>query len=117
MSTHKGRQAEECAVRFLKRRGYRILSRNVRLGRGEIDIIARSQDLLVFIEVKQRNRREAGLLAMHRDKCTRLVSAANAYLGRHPRMARLQSRFDLIILMPGRLWSRIEHIQDVIRLT
>ncbi len=117
MSTQKGRKAEECAARYLQRRGFHILSRNVRLGRGELDIVARNGDVLAFVEVKARNEREAALLAMHKDKCTRLVSAARAWLGRHPKLAQLQSRFDLIILTPGRLRMHIEHLQDIIRLT
>ncbi len=117
MSTHKGRLAEDRAARYLKRKGYDIVARNVRLGRGEIDIVARQRDILTFVEVKKRNRREEGLLAMHTDKCTRLVSAASVYLGRHPELARLQSRFDLIILTPGRLRTHIEHMQDVIQIT
>lgn len=117
MSTHKGRQAEERAARYLKRKGFHILSRNVRLGRGELDIVARHKDVLAFVEVKARNEREAALLAMHEDKCTRLVSAAKGWLSRHPKLAQLQSRFDLIILTPGRWRMRIEHIQDIIRIT
>ena len=117
MSTQIGRQAEDAASRYLARRGYEILSRNVRLGRGEIDIVARRQDILAFVEVKKRNSREEGMLAMHKDKCTRLVSATTAYIGCHPKLAQLQSRFDLIILTPGRLRTKIEHMQDVIQIT
>jgi len=117
MSTQKGRKAEECAARFLRRKGYSILAHNVRLGRGELDIVARNHDMLIFVEVKLRDRREAALLAMHADKRRRIVSAARAWTGRHPELGRLQSRFDLIILTPRRWRMHIEHMEDIIRIT
>lgn len=49
-----GRKAENKAARYLKKRGYRILERNFRTRSGEIDIIAREGESLVFIEVKAR---------------------------------------------------------------
>jgi len=50
-----GAKGEEIAVRYLKRRGYRIIERNYRIRLGEIDIIAEQGDDLVFIEVKTRS--------------------------------------------------------------
>lgn len=50
-----GTRGEDIAVDYLNRKGYRILTRNFRFGRGEIDIIAEDQDVLVFIEVKSRS--------------------------------------------------------------
>lgn len=49
-----GLRGEDLAVRHLKRLGYRILDRNVLLGRYEIDIIAREGDTVAFVEVKTR---------------------------------------------------------------
>jgi putative endonuclease len=49
-----GTRGEDLAVRHLKRSGYRILDRNVQLGRYEIDIIAREGDTVAFVEVKTR---------------------------------------------------------------
>ena len=48
MSTAKGQVGEERASRYLKRRGYKVIDRNVRAGRGELDIVARKDDLLFF---------------------------------------------------------------------
>ncbi|PIQ81757.1 MAG: hypothetical protein COV76_07635 [Candidatus Omnitrophica bacterium CG11_big_fil_rev_8_21_14_0_20_64_10] len=47
-----GRRGEEAAARFLTRSGYRILERNVRVGRGEVDLIARQGGFICFVEVK-----------------------------------------------------------------
>ena len=49
-----GKKGEEIAIRFLKKKGYRILERNYVCKMGEMDIIAREKDTLAFIEVKTR---------------------------------------------------------------
>ena len=50
-----GQTAEEVAVCFLEEKGFSIDKRNVRFGRAEVDIIARNDHLLVFVEVKMRS--------------------------------------------------------------
>jgi len=118
VSTEKGRRGEARAARYLKRRGYKVVDRNVRAGRGELDIVSLKNDTLVFVEVKAHQSRDQGLLAVNDDKCKRLRSAANAYLGKRPEFTGLQCRFDLIILTPrGGInpFPRIEHLQDVFR--
>jgi len=120
MSTATGQRGEQAACKYLQHHGYQILARNVRLARGELDIIARKQQILAFIEVKTHRNRESSLLALTPDKCHRLQSAANAWLGLHTQYATLQCRFDLIMLTPRDGWLKwpayqIEHIRDIIR--
>ncbi len=115
MSTEKGRKAEDRAALYLRIRGYRIVDRNARAGRGELDIVAVKDGILAFIEVKMRPDRDAGLLSVHTDKQRRLRSAAAAWLVRHAAFQHLQCRYDLIILTPGRFRSRIEYLQDAFR--
>ncbi len=120
MSTKQGQRGEERASRYLQHRGFSILDRNIRLGRGELDIVARRGDLVVFVEVKAHKSRHASLLAMHPDKCSRLQSAAETWLSRHANLAQCQCRFDLIILtprvgLPTWVSPRIEHMEDIIR--
>jgi len=115
VSTKRGREAEERAARHLRRHGYCILDRNIRAGRGELDIVARKDGILAFVEVKLRPSRDEGLLAVHADKQARLRSAGAAWRSWHPALVPLQCRFDLIILTPGRLRLRIEHLRDVFR--
>ena len=55
-----GRAAEEAAARHLEARGWRLLGRNVRVGRGELDIIARRGPVLAFVEVKARRTHNCG---------------------------------------------------------
>lgn len=52
-----GRRAEDHACRYLEKKGYRIAARNVRSGRGEVDIIARGGDTLAIVEVRSRRER------------------------------------------------------------
>jgi len=120
VTTKQGQAGEDRAVRYLQHRGYTILGRNIRLGRGELDIIAQCNELLVFVEVKAHKSRQSGLLAMHPDKCARLQSAAESWLSRHLDYSHLQCRFDLIMITPRiglPLWvpPRIEHMEDIIR--
>lgn len=50
----KGRRGEDAAAEFLERAGYRIVRRNLRLPGGEIDLVCRAGDVVVFVEVKTR---------------------------------------------------------------
>jgi putative endonuclease len=52
MKKDKGKIGEDIAVKFLSRKGYKILKRNYRYGHGEIDIIAMDKDVLIFVEVR-----------------------------------------------------------------
>src|SRR5689334_13579858 len=56
-----GNYGEELACKFLKEKGYKILERNYRIRGGEIDIITREEDYLVFVEVKTRYSHDFGL--------------------------------------------------------
>jgi putative endonuclease len=71
----RGARGEKLACRFLKRSGYKILFRNFR-GRsgGEIDVVCRDHDTLVFVEVKTRAREDFGrpFAAVDRDKRKRI---------------------------------------------
>ncbi len=81
-----GRRGERLAARFLRKRGLRVLLRNVRCGRGEIDIIALDGETLVFVEVKSRTpaSRSENLEKIDRRKTVALARACRHYL-RHTR--------------------------------
>ena len=78
-----GTKGENLACRFLRRNGYKILYRNFR-GRtgGEIDIVCRERDTLVFVEVKSRTREDFGrpLDAVDRNKQKRISRGGLAWL-------------------------------------
>jgi putative endonuclease len=94
-----GKTGEDLAVAELERRGYAILARRYRTNRGEIDIVARDGDTIVFIEVKARLTAEFGRAAeaVTRRKQRRLVRMAAEYLARR-RLARCPCRFDVVAI-------------------
>lgn len=93
-----GAWGETCAAAFLKAQGYTVVGRNVRPNRrDEIDIIARTAESLVFVEVKTRRREDFGcpLMAVDQDKRHALNRAAAAYL-RKAKYPDLFYRFDVV---------------------
>ncbi len=95
-----GREGEAQAALFLETRGYRIIARNVRVDRIEIDLIARRGGLLVFVEVKSRRASCHGDAAEAVDerKQRRIRRGAHAWLSTKPVEARGtgQRRFDVV---------------------
>lgn len=85
------------AARYVRRRGYRLLNMRYRARDGEIDLIARDGDTIVFIEVKARSAGElgAGVAAVTADKRRRLRHAADAYLSRKG-LRDAPCRFDIL---------------------
>src|SRR5438093_13037216 len=77
-----GEEGERAASRFLEARGYRILERNYRTRRGEIDLIAEDGRILVFVEVKVRldDRFGGPAAAITRAKQARIARLAEQYL-------------------------------------
>jgi putative endonuclease len=97
-----GDKGEDLAVATLKKRGYKVLERNYRTPLGEIDLIARHQKVLVFIEVKTRTsaRFGAGQEAVHYGKQARYRRLADYYL-KQKRLGEIAVRFDVV----GILWQ------------
>lgn len=81
-----GRRGERLACRFLRRQGLRVLARNARAGRGEIDIIAHDGSSLVFVEVKSRTAavraEQTGLEKMDARKSRALRQSCRRYVRR-----------------------------------
>lgn len=102
-----GRLGEDAAARHLEARGYRIVARNVRADRVELDLIARCGSVLVFVEVKSRRGAGHGQAAEAVDprKQRRLRHGAQAWLAIRPSEARgaLRHRFDVVtcVLLDG----------------
>ncbi len=95
----EGRRGEDAAYDFLKRRGYRIVSRNYRSreGRGEIDLVAWDGGELVFVEVKTRKNSDFGgpLEAVDGEKKELLIRTAQEY-ARRAGAAHDCIRFDVV---------------------
>ncbi len=113
-SYEAGREGEEAAVVYLRRAGYRILERNFRSQQGEVDIIAREKDFLVFVEVKSYSFRSLGSPAgaVRKNKKQSVVHAAQTYLYKH-KIVNIYSRFDVITLYLRPDGSRaLEHYKN-----
>ena len=108
---HLGRHGEELAARHFERRGYTILARNYRTPIGELDIIARDRQHLIFIEVKTRRTTRFGVPAeaVGAHKQRQIVRAAQWYLASTPH-SELQPRFDVISVIAGPGEPVITHI-------
>jgi len=108
-----GKQGEEIAIRFLKKKGYRILLRNYVCKMGEMDIIAREKDTLVFVEVKTRTSTEFGppQLAVNSRKQRQLSKVALNYLN-EKRLKDVKARFDVVAILLGQKGEEIELIKD-----
>lgn len=97
-----GRQGERLAARFLRRQGFRILRRNCRARGGEIDLIARDGDEVVFVEVKTRTSRQWGDPedSVTPTKQRRISLAASSFADRY-RLHTRPLRFDVVaVLLP-----------------
>ena len=94
-----GDEGERAAARFLEGRGYRILERNYRTRRGEIDLIAQDGRILVFVEVKVRldDRFGGPAAAITRAKQARIARLAQQYLAWR-RVGDRTCRFDVVLI-------------------
>lgn len=109
-----GKEAEAAAERLLRQKGYRILERNVRIGRGELDIVARSGETVIFVEVKARRTDRYGGVAhaVTARKERQLIQLAARYLARR-RLERQPCRFDVLLYDAGDPASpMLEHIEN-----
>jgi putative endonuclease len=110
-----GRWGEKVASRFLKSQGYRILHRNYVTSVGEIDLVAREGDVLVFVEVKTRTSDDFGgpLLAVDRAKQRKLGLLARSFLARK-RLGEVPCRFDVVgvLFHEDRKDPEIELVRD-----
>ncbi len=109
-----GRKGENLAADYLKQHGFSIVMRNYRQKTGEIDIIARDGDCLVFVEVKTRNSVQYGMPyeAVTPRKQMQISRTALDYLTRN-KLADQAARFDIIsILIKKDGKADIEHLPD-----
>ena len=113
MANHNdfGKKAEDLAVEYLQKNGYKILVRNFRFQKAEIDIVTEKDSFIIVIEVKARST-DAFMLpqeAVNKRKISLIVSAANHYMEKFN--IDQEVSFDIISVLPdekGKL--TIEHI-------
>ena len=98
-----GLSAESRAAAYLVAKGYRIVARRWRSPVGEIDIVARRRGMLVFVEVKARERLDDAAEAVIVRQQRRIIAAAEAWLAAHPEDANRDIRFDAVLVAPRSL--------------
>ncbi|MBS9462773.1 YraN family protein [Flagellimonas sp. 389] len=107
-----GKLGEQKAVDFLLQEGYEICSRNYRYLKGEIDIIAKKEDMLCIVEVKSRTSGffEAISDTINKKKIGLLVTTANHYVEENELDADV--RFDVITVINDKGKFSIEHLEN-----
>lgn len=111
MSEKKGRYAEYLAAAFLILKGYRVHKLRYKTHVGEVDIVARKGNEVVFVEVKYRATDDLGLEAVTPKSQMRIRNAASLYLAELQKRSRgncgqISCRFDVVIVSP---YYRINH--------
>ena len=113
LSQQHGELGERAAKKHLKHLGLKFLTANFESDRGEIDLIFRDEDCLVFVEVKARDGRDfgAGGESVTTRKQRRIVDVALDYLARH-RLTDRPCRFDVVSIELGPAGPSIELYQN-----
>jgi len=114
MATHNelGNKGEQLAVEFLQKKGYKILERNWRFKKAEVDIITQKNGVLAIIEVKTRSNNYFGNPQdfVNSKKIQLLVEAINEYVT--SKDLDVEVRFDIIAILKKNTEFNIEHLKD-----
>ena len=106
----KGHRAEWLALLALVLKGYRPVARRARNSYGEIDLVVRRGDLIVFVEVKARPSEGEALDAIGYHAQRRIEAAGEQWIAEQPDAADLNWRFDVVAVQP---WRWPVHFVDV----
>ncbi len=106
-----GQAGEELACKYLERKGMRILDRNYRCRAGEIDVVARDGNTVVFVEVKERTGTSHGtaIESVTASKRARVVRAARLYAATHGLDGSCRFRFDVIAVDRRDCEAQVRH--------
>jgi putative endonuclease len=109
-----GKQAEQLACHHLEQQGLRLLTTNYRSRYGEIDLIMRDRDTIVFVEVRSRKQGNLvdSLASIDRHKQRKLIRTAQFYLLVNPTLAKQPARFDVIAITQQTDVAQIDWIKD-----
>ncbi len=110
-----GKHGEELAEAYLKTKGYRVLEKNFRCLRGEIDIIALEKEKIVFVEIKSRTSKEYGLPAesVTETKLKHIYKTAEYYLYIR-NLEKQDTRIDVIEILFEQDRCMINHLKQVV---
>jgi putative endonuclease len=111
----KGNEGEDIACKYLVTNDYQLLERNWQCSKYEVDIIAKKNDLLLFIEVKYRTGNYFGepeIFVTVKQK-RNLIRAANFYIDRFDLLDEV--RFDIIAIVKSQGKVNVNHIEDAFK--
>ncbi|HUX13408.1 MAG TPA: YraN family protein [Spirochaetia bacterium] len=110
----RGDEGEACAARYLQERGFRILERNFRIRRGEVDIIAVRDDILAFCEVKSWRTLPVESLeyALSCEKRRRIITTAAVYRQKNPEYESYHVRFDVLHIATASENPIVTHLES-----
>ena len=111
-----GNNAEDIACQYLLELGWDIIERNYYAGHNEIDIIAKDEDIIVFIEVKMRSSTHFGLPIEHvnETKVFRIFKAAERWVQENE-CQHTPLRFDIIGILQKKNTHDLTHLKDAFR--
>lgn len=94
----QGEYTESLACRFLEGKGFKLIEKNFNCKAGEIDIIMKDNDSLVFVEVRYRrnNNYGSGAESITASKQSKLIKTASLYLQQHAKLNKYPARFDVV---------------------
>ncbi|MBC7506707.1 MAG: YraN family protein [Sandarakinorhabdus sp.] len=107
----RGRRAETIAAWYLRAKGYKVIARRVRTPVGEIDIIARHGDSLIFVEVKARATLDSAIFALHPAALRRIEAASRVLAPRYGNGC-TTTRIDAVLVRP---WGLPVHMVAIKR--
>ena len=98
MSRDKGTRYEQLALKHLKSNGLKLVEQNFHCRLGEIDLVLRDDNCLVFVEVRYRssNRFASAALSVDERKQAKIARTAAMFLGKNPRLSNCPVRFDVV---------------------
>ena len=107
---------ERLSREYLERRGFQILAQNFRQKCGEIDIVAKHEENLIFVEVKTRSfhSMDAALANVSYTKQKRISQTSQIYISLNPEYAKLNVRYDIIVVFyyPEHNDFALRHLED-----
>jgi putative endonuclease len=108
-----GREGENIAVDFLKNIGFRVLERNFKYGRKDIDIICKDGKTIVFVEVKAGRSKSFGtpLERVHQRKQNNIAQVAKSFIQQRD-CSGYDFRFDVVAIDDKKVSKRIKHIRN-----
>ena len=109
-----GKMGEDMACSFLQKNEYHIFERNFKCRIGEIDIVAKKDNSVVFVEVKTRNGDMFGMPceAVNHKKRRKIVNSAAYYMMLHREYGKYDVRFDVIEVLISGKNAKINHIKN-----